>query len=83
MLKQGSTRTNLPGPAGPVRNLNSVVKYFAGWPGFFSLALLAIGLFNLGHLVLKALNPLQLDYSEGLVLSGIHRLLEHPAPGAT
>jgi hypothetical protein len=81
MLKQDSTQAASPEPA---RNLTSVIRdYFTGWPGFFSLAVLATGLFNLGHLILKALNPLQLDYSEGLVLSGIHRLLDHPALGDT
>ena len=83
MLKQDSTQAALPGPSGPARNFRAVIKYFTGWPGLFCVAVLVIGLVNLGHLILKALNPLQLDYSEGLVLSGIHRLLDHPALGDT
>jgi hypothetical protein len=83
MLKPDSAPAALPRAAEPTRNFNSILKKLTRWPGWFCLAVIGIGLFNLGHLILKALNPLQLDYSEGLVLSGIHRLLAHPALGDT
>src|SRR4051794_29577320 len=79
MLKPDPAPAALPRAAESTQNFNSTLKSLSGWPGWFCLVVLVIGLFNLGHLILKALNPLQLDYSEGLVLSGIHRLLEHPA----
>ena len=47
------------------------------------IAILGLALLNFSHLLLKALNLIQLDYSEGLVLSGVHRILDHPALGAT
>ncbi len=79
MLKPDSAPAALPRAAKTTQNFNSPLKNLSGWSGWFCLAVLVLSLINLGHLILKALNPLQLDYSEGLVLSGIHRLLEHPA----
>lgn len=64
----------------PGQNSKFALRNLRGW---LCGAILLLALVNLGHLVIKALNLIQLDYSEGLVLSGVHRILEHPALGDT
>lgn len=80
MLKLDSTAgSDLSKSANLRQNFKSTLKALTGWPGWLCGLILLIGLLNLGHLILKAFNLIQLDYSEGLVLSGVHRILDHPA----
>ncbi len=53
------------------------------WPGWICSTILVVAIFNVVQLVAKTFNPLQLDYSEGLVISGIHRILNHPSLATT
>ena len=80
MLKLDSAaRSDLPKPANFSQNFKSFLKTFTGWPGWIWGVILLMALLNLSHLILKAFNLIQFDYSEGLVLSGVHRILDHPS----
>src|SRR5689334_21093123 len=84
MLKLESTAgPDLPNSTGARQNFKSAIKAFSGWPGWICGFILLLALLNFGHLLLKALNLIQLDYREGLVLSGVHRILDHPALNKT
>jgi len=56
---------------------------FLKWPGWVCIPVLLIATINFVELVSKTFNPLQLDYSEGLVISGVHRILSHPSLATT
>ncbi len=80
MLKLDSAaRSDLPRSANFSQNFKSFLKSLTGWPGWILGVILLMALLNLSHLILKAFNLIQLDYSEGLVLSGVHRILDHPS----
>ena len=49
------------------------------WPKLLLYGILLVALQNLIHIVASVLDPLQLDYSEGLVVSGLERILRQPA----
>lgn len=49
------------------------------WRGWLCAGALLIALQNVIHLIASAIDPLQLDYSEGLVLSGLERITRNPS----
>jgi hypothetical protein len=51
---------------------------FRDWRNILSVAILLIASQNILHLLFSAADPLQLDYSEGLVLSGLDRIMRNP-----
>lgn len=84
MLKLDTpANSDFPATAGSGRDFKATWQLIFKGPGWFLIAILGLALLNFSHLLLKALNLIQLDYSEGLVLSGVHRILDHPALGAT
>ncbi len=52
------------------------------WRRLSCIAVLLIALQNIIHLIACVVDPLQLDYSEGLVLGGLQRIAANPALGA-
>ncbi|NWJ44428.1 MAG: hypothetical protein HXX08_00975 [Chloroflexi bacterium] len=52
------------------------------WRFWFCILTLLIAGQNIAHLVSNALAPMQLDYSEGLLLGGVEQILREPNPAA-
>ena len=55
------------------------MKTLLTWRNLFCGGILVLAVQNIIHLIASALDPLQLDYSEGLVLSGLARIGQHPS----
>ncbi|HEX2914816.1 MAG TPA: glycosyltransferase family 39 protein [Chloroflexia bacterium] len=49
------------------------------WRRLVCVLVLLVAFQNIVHLVASAVDPLQLDYSEGLVLGGLERIAHHPS----